>query len=262
MIRYVRLYLHFLRFSFSRAFEFRLDFYFRILMDCVYYSVHLAFFAIIFARAGVVGGWTLDQTYIFVCGFLVADAIHMTIFANNLWMLPVFINRGDLDYYLVRPVSSLFFVSVRDFAANSFVNLVIAAGLVAWAIARYPEPLGAVRIAIFAGFILLGAFLTYLSRMLFVIPVFWIHSSRGLEDLYYTIDNLAERPHQIFPRWIRWAILTALPLAFVSSVPSHVLFEGLTIERLAHAAAVTLGLFAFVVFAWRRGLSAYSSASS
>ena len=45
-----------------------------------------------------------------------------------MWWLPMLINRGDLDYYLVRPVSTLFFVSFRDFAANSFVNLVIATG--------------------------------------------------------------------------------------------------------------------------------------
>lgn len=261
-MRYLRLYLYFLRFSFSRAFEFRVDFWFRIVMDCVYYAVHLAFFAIIYARSGVVGGWTLDQTYVFVCGFLLADAIQMTVFANNLWMLPVFINRGDLDYYLVRPVSSLFFLSVREFAANSFVNVLIASGLLAWALGRYSGHLGALQITVFLLFIVLGAFLTYLSRMLFVIPVFWLHSSRGLDELYYTMDSMAERPHQVFPRWLRWIVLSVLPLAFVSSVPSHVLFEGLTVERLVHALLVTAGLYAVVHYAWRRGLESYASASS
>ena len=45
----------------------------------------------------------------------VADAIHMTVFSNNMWWFPIFINRGDLDYYLIRPVSSLFFLSLRDY---------------------------------------------------------------------------------------------------------------------------------------------------
>ena len=39
-MRYLRLYLYFLRFSFSRAMEFRLDFYFRILMDVAFYVVN------------------------------------------------------------------------------------------------------------------------------------------------------------------------------------------------------------------------------
>lgn len=58
----------------------------------------------------------------------------MTLFSNNLWWLSTYVNRGDLDYYLVRPVSSLFFVSLRDFAANSFVNLLMACSLLAWTI--------------------------------------------------------------------------------------------------------------------------------
>lgn len=261
-MRYVRLYLYFLRFSFSRAFEFRVDFFFRIVMDCVYYAVHIAFFSIIYANVGRIGGWTVDRSYIFVCGFLLADAIHMTVFANNMWWLPVFINRGDLDYYLVRPVSSLFFLSVRDFAANSFVNLVIASGLMVWAVGRYPEELGATRIAVFIAFLAIGGFVTYLARMVFIVPVFWLHSGRGLDDLYYTMDNLAERPHQIFPRWLRWFVLTAFPVAFVSSIPSHVLFDGLTPPTLLLTVLVVGGIFGLVVLFWRRGVASYASASS
>ena len=44
MIRYLRLYGCFLRFSFSRAMEFRLDFFFRVLMDVVWNLVNLGFF--------------------------------------------------------------------------------------------------------------------------------------------------------------------------------------------------------------------------
>ena len=69
--------------------------------------------------------------FVFLAGIFMSDALHMTIFANNMWMLPILINKGDLDYYLVRPVSPLFFLSLRDFAANSFLNLVIASGIVA-----------------------------------------------------------------------------------------------------------------------------------
>ena len=46
-MRYLTLYGHFLRFSFSRAMEFRLNFYFRVVMDITYYLVNLAFFSII-----------------------------------------------------------------------------------------------------------------------------------------------------------------------------------------------------------------------
>lgn len=260
-MRYLRLYLYFLRFSFSRAAEFRLDFYFRVVMDCIYYAVNIAFFGIIYGQTELVGGWTAEQAYVFVCGFLFVDAVNMTFFANNMWLLPMLINKGDLDYYLVRPVSSLFFVSLRDFAANSFLNLAIAGGLVAWSLWNLGG-LTAGGTLLYVIFLLNGVYVVYLLRLIFITPVFWLHSSRGLDELNWTLERFSERPHQIYSGWLRRFLVTLLPYAFLSSIPSHVLFGGLTPELLLHTLAVTGGLTAFALWFWRRGLRAYSSASS
>ena len=119
MHRYLRLYGYFLQFSFSRALEFRLDFFFRIGMDILWNVTYVAFFTVLFLHTGMLGGWNYDQVLVFMGALFVADALMMTVFANNMWWLPVFVNRGDLDYHLVRPVSSLFFLSLRDFAARA-----------------------------------------------------------------------------------------------------------------------------------------------
>ena len=260
--RYPRLYLAFLRFSFAKAMEFRVDFYFRVVMDIVFYAVQLAFFTLIYRHTTLLGGWDLDQIYIFVCGAMWVDALHMTVFANNMWWLPIYVNRGDLDYYLVRPVSPLFFLSVREFAANSFLNLLIAGGLVAWSLARYPEALGAGRVLIFLVLLALGTFVHYLLRLLFIIPVFWLHSNRGLDEVAWPLSRLARRPHQIYPLAVRAVIVTVLPFAFTVSYPAHAFFDGLDGPTFLHLAGVTLGLFLVVVAFWRRGLRAYASASS
>ncbi|MEM9555861.1 MAG: ABC-2 family transporter protein [Acidobacteriota bacterium] len=262
MLRYLRLYLYFLRFSLSKAMEFRLDFFFRIVMDVVFYIVHLAFFTVIYRHTDLLGGWTLDQIYLFVAGTMLTDALHMTLFANNLWWLPVYINRGDLDYYLVRPVSPLFLLSLREFAANSFVNLLIAAGAVVWAVWRYPEPLGAARVVLFLVLLGFGVMVYYLLRMLFIIPVFWLHSGRGLDEIAWSLNRLSEQPHQIYHPWLRVVMLTILPIALLVSVPSHALFGGDALLRLVHVVTVTACLFGFVVWFWRVGLRAYASASS
>lgn len=261
-MRYLRLYLHFLRFSFSKALEFRLDFSFRIVMDITFYAVNLAFFTVLYGHTRLLGGWTLDQIYLFVCGYLLVDALHMAVFANNLWWLPIFINRGDLDYYLVRPVSSLFFLSLRDFAANSFVNVLIAGGLVGWAVTRYPQPLGAGRIAAYLLLLMLGVFLLFLIRLLFIVPTFWLHSSRGLLEASWSLGRFAERPAQIYRGWLRTFVTTVLPFAFLATVPARVLFDGMSLELAVRAAAVTVALTTVVLWFWGRGLKAYASASS
>ncbi len=262
MLRYLRIYFCFLRFSLSRALQFRVDFFFRVVMDTVFYAVHLAFFGVIYQHTTAVGGWSFDQTVIFISGFFLLDAIYMTFFSNNLWWLPFLINRGDLDYYLVRPISSLFFVSLREFAANSFLNLLIATGILTWAVARYPGELGAGRIALFVALIGCGAILYTAIYMIFMIPVFWTHSESGLRQIFFGLTRFAYYPDALYEGWLRRVLITGIPLALVASYPARVLFDGPRFDNLGHLLLVTAIVVTVMALLWRRGLRAYASASS
>jgi ABC-2 type transport system permease protein len=258
----MRLYGYFLRFSFSRAMEFRVDFFLRIFMDIFYYAINIGFYQVVFLHTDVLGGWDFDQMLVFIAGFLVIDAISMTVFANNLWLLPDYINKGDLDYYLVRPVEPLFVLSLRDFAASSFVNLLMACGIMVWALLRYPHPLGPGRIALFVVMILLGSFLRYLVRMLSILPTFWLHSARGFESVFFHLNRFIERPDRIFTGWVRVVLTTVLPFGLMASFPARLLLDSFNPWLLVHFFVVS-GLFFYLIVAlWKRGLRAYSSASS
>ena len=262
MGRYLRLYGHFLRFSFSRAMEFRVDFFFRVLMDGIWYAVNLAFFSLIFLHTPVLGGWDYDQVLVFAAGLFFADAVNMTVFSNNMWWFPQIVNRGDLDYYLVRPVSPLFFVSLREFAANSFLNLVMASAILVWSLARHPAGLGVADGALYVGLLLVGVVLHYCLFMMFLIPVFWIHSAHGLRDLGFALERFMGRPDGVFRGWLRWVLVSVLPYALIVSFPCRALFGGFDLALLLHMAGVTAAAFVAMTWLWRRGLRAYSSASS
>ena len=231
-------------------------------MDMLWNAFHIAFFTLLFRHTGMLGGWNYDQILVFAGALFVSDAINMTVFSNNLWWLPVYVNKGDLDYYLVRPVSSLFFLSLRDFAANSFLNLLIAIGILAWALARYPGPLPFERLAPFLVFLVLGAVLQYVIHMVFVIPVFWLHSPTGLKETYYAVSATSNKPHRIYTGWVRRVLVSILPFTFVVSYPVRFFLEGATPLLLLHGAAVVAGSFLVMVAFWRLALKNYASASS
>ncbi len=260
--RHLRLYGHFLRFSFSRALEFRLDFTFRIGMDFLWYGVNFGFFWVLYRHTGLLGGWTYDQALVFLGGVFAADAIQMTVLSNNMWWIPIFINRGDLDYHLVRPVSPLFILSLRDFAANSFVNLLMAAAFLAWALARYPAPLGAGPVALYLLLLLVGVLLHYAVHMMFLIPSFWMQSSGGLREIFWSLDQFTSRPHGVWTGWLRRVLVSLLPLALIVSYPSQALFTGATPAFLAHVLGVAAAAFLVMLAFWRLGLRSYGSASS
>ncbi|MCM2278814.1 MAG: ABC-2 family transporter protein [Oligoflexia bacterium] len=262
MARYLRLYAYFVRFSLSRAMEFRLDFFFRIAMDLVYYGVNLAFFRILFLQTPTLAGWDESQAMVFVGCYLVVDALNMTLFSNNMWMFPILVNRGDLDYYLVRPVSTFFFVTLRDFAVNSFVNLVFAFGILGWAFTRAPGEFSWDRYLLLAFLLPLGSVLYGLVQLAFLLPVFWNHSARGWGGVFWSMTKIMERPDRIFRGWMRAILTTILPFALMASFPARLFLEGFGSELLFHFVLVFMAFALVLALLWRAALRAYSSASS
>lgn len=262
MKRYLRLYLYFLQFSFSKAMEFRIDFTFRILMDVMYYIVNIMMFKVLFLHTDLIAGWNHEQMMVFVSCYLVIDALNMTIFSTNMWWLPYYINRGELDYYLIRPVSPLFFLSFREFAANSFINLIIATGFFIYSIMTYTGHWDLLQLF---GLILLlinGTFIYYCIQMIMILPVFWTQSSKGFVDLFYTLGIAMERPDKIFKNVLRILFTVILPFGLIASFPARIFLEGLDRYTFIHLVSVTFFIWFLMLTIWRFGLKNYSSASS
>jgi ABC-2 type transport system permease protein len=260
--RYIKLYGYFVRFSVSRSMEFRLDFFFRIVMDLIYYAVNLAFFHILFKHTTILGGWTEPDMMVFVGGYLLIDAICMTLVSNNMWVFPSLVNKGDLDYYLIRPVSSLFFLSLRDFAFNSFVNLIMASAIVTWIFLKYPHPIGGLKIALFILNLFIGSILYFTVRFIVLLPVFWTHSARGFDTLFWPMTRFMERPDRIFHGWIRRIFLTILPFSVMASFPARLVLEPFSPQIFFHLVGITAFFFFLLIWFWNHALKAYSSASS
>lgn len=262
MMRYLRLYARFVEFSFSRALQFRLDFFFRIAMDLIYYVFNLLFFEVIYLHAGQFAGWNSAQARVFVGLYILIDALQMTLFSNNTWMLPGLVNKGDLDYYLLRPVSSLFFVSLRDFAANSFVNLLMAATILGWALLSGPVGLTPVTLGLCGLYLAIGLLLHYSLHMIFVLAVFWTQSGQGFAFLHWTFTRFTERPDRIYTGVLRVLVTTVLPYGIIASFPARLVLEGFHWPVFLKLAGLAIGFFGIVLWMWNRGLKIYASASS
>lgn len=261
-MKYLKLYSHFLRFSLSNSLQFRFDFTFRIVMDCIFYVVNIMFFKVIFAHTGLLGGWTEEQVMIFVSGYLIVDALQMTFFSNGAWMIPVYINKGDLDYYLLRPVSDLFFLCLREFALNSFVNLIIALGISIYFLTTSNLSFEWWQVLLYYALIANGAYIHLLIRIITVTPVFWTHSGRGLEMAFWTLERFSERPDAIYKGWLRYSLMFILPFVALCSFPVRILFGDNLVEVVGYCLGVSVVFTLVARYLWKTGLKSYSSASS
>lgn len=199
---------------------------------------------------------------VFVSCYLLADAINMTVFSKNMWWLPNFINKGELDYYLIRPVSPLFFLSLREFSANSFLNLIMAGVFFTYSLMQLPNAISFGDLALLLLLIMNGALIYYCTQMMMILPVFWTQSARGFVDLFYSMGLAMERPDKIYKGWLRIIFTIILPFSLIASFPAKLFLEGFHWGTFIHLSLVSIALWCLMLFTWSRGLKNYSSASS
>lgn len=246
-----------------KALVFRFDFSFRILMDIVFYIIQILFFKIIYLHTTTIGGLNESQMMIFIGSYLLLDSIIMAVFANCFWWLPTQINKGDLDYYLLRPVSSLFFLTLRDFSTNSLVNVFIGIAFLAYSFNQYTHPISHLDLFCYFLFLFNGIIIYYFIRLFFVISAFWLQSPRGLDDVFWGLENVIRRPDHIFQGHFIHRIFTSiLPLSLIVSYPCRFLFEGFQWKLILHILIVTILLIVGFRMTWKKGLRSYASASS
>ena len=199
---------------------------------------------------------------VFVATYLTVDAVYLIIFGDNVFALPQLVIRGDLDYYLLRPVASLFFLSTREIATSAVVNLLVALAILLWAFNDYPGGTNPGRFILFFLALFGGTFLYFCLRIFLVLPVFWLHSLRGFEGTTLTMDQFKERPDVIFKGWIRRILTTVLPYSLIASYPVRILFDPGPLTYVTHIFGVSIMFLCILCLYWRGALRVYSSASS
>jgi ABC-2 type transport system permease protein len=250
------------RFSVSKALEFRFDFFFRFIMDCVYYAVTIGFFKILYLHAPTLGGWREDQTLIFLAIALVIDGVYMTMIARNIWELPNLINKGELDYHIVRPTFSLFFPLFKNFELASLMNVVVGLVFFTYAAFNFQEELTVFNMLLCFLLGLVGLMIYVCLRLFSVLPVFWTQSALGFHMLFEALANITERPEVIFRGVSHFILVTVMPFLVVTSFPARAIFGEVGILDIFHALVVLVFLILLVAVIWNKGIKIYSSASS
>ena len=229
--------------------------------DMIWVVVEYAFFEVIYSNIGSINGWTKEQTFFFLGIFISSDALFTAFFQRSFWNFPYLVSQGDLDVLLTKPVNAAVLATFKELNFSQTINLVLGF----YIIHHYGPAAGfSGGLAWFGIFfwIIIGLITQYLMRFLFSIWSFWLDRGLTVSRLYYQFYALANKPDGLYPVGVRYLIKTALPFAFLGSIPAIVLTHRGTGWEYLQVFAV-LGVYVLVLsFIWKKGLQKYSSASS
>ena len=229
--------------------------------DMVWVLVEYAFFEVIYSNIGSINGWNREQTFFFLGIFISSDALFTTFFQRSFWNFPYLISQGDLDVLLTKPINAAVLATFKELNLSQAINLVLGF----YIIHHYGEAAGFSGGWAWVGvifWIIIGLITQYVMRFAFCVWSFWLDRGLTVSRLYYQFYSLANKPDGLYPVAVRYLIKTALPFAFLGSIPAIVL----THRGNGSEYALVFGVLAFYVlflrFIWKLGLRKYQSASS
>lgn len=261
MMKYLRLYRAFFKASLVADLEYRMNFLTRIVTDIFWYLAQIVTFETLFRHTEKIGTWNLEQMRVFLGLLFVVDAFYMIFFSENLDKFSDKVRKGEMDLLLAKPVDSQFILSLQRTNTAIFGNLILGVSWLIFALNGLPE-FSPARLLWLIVLIPAGLTALYSVRFMFGATAVIFTKNENLQYVWYQVYKLGMRPDHIYFPWLKFALLTLFPVAFVASVPSRAILD-----------APNFGLYLWVIVwsttllylshrFWRFCLRFYSSASS
>lgn len=262
LLRHLRLWRQFIINAFVREAEYRVNLAFSLLEGLVHLALVVATFLLIYRFSDEVAGWTRDETLMLVGVYRIVDGLIAMQITPNIMALSGYIRQGDLDFYLLRPVSSQFLVSLHRLRLEQGIDVLIGLVLTVYAgnLAGVAWTVPNVVLALLFG--LCGLIVLYAVWFCTAICAFWLVQVPTIDQLFFSIFETARYPVAYFNSTIRAFLTFVVPIAFATTFPTEAL-RGIANPRLLiigvvlAAAALTLSHHF-----WHYALRHYSSASS
>lgn len=205
-------------------------------------------------------GWSWEQALIILGIFTLLQGCSATFLVPNLNRIVEQVQQGTLDFVLLKPISSQFWLSTRTISPWGMPDLIFAGVLIAYAGGRLGLatenylfsviPLICGIISLYSLWFMLGATSIWFVKIYNVTEVL-----RGLLEA-------GRYPMVAYPATYRFFFTFVVPVAFLTTVPAEVMLGRSQVSWVVGAAALALGLLLASRIFWRFALRFYTSASS
>lgn len=260
LLHYLRVYQGFLTTCFIQALEFRLHFFLLIMMDLAFYISSLASIHIIFNHVSEIGGWNREQFLFFTAVMLSINQLTMSFISESFWRFPVLLRTGELDFYLLKPIGSIFTVFFRFIRPGSMVNILFTGGALIYFGLQIDLDWSAWTLLPFL--IILGFILQNSIELVIACSMFWMLEGTGINFLRMELQQLARWPDFIYGAFVYRFLTVLLPILLIGSAPVRFLFNYNDFFPMIGMGVSILVFWSFLSIAWSAGLRAYESASS
>ena len=260
--KYLKVYINFLHTSLASELEYKTN----ILIDLITAILSLVgsifLLSIFFQNTNNIGGWEFGQALIIQGIYTILNGITNTWFNPNLTEIVKHIREGTLDFVLLKPIDSQFFISLKKIAPSGLLEIMLGFCLLIYCIRINQININfnlllLITVTIFCSICILYSLWFFIST-----TTIWFVKTWNATEVLRSFLYIGRFPLSSFSFSLRIFFSIFIPLAFLTTIPSEVFLGIATLWKIILEVAVaTLFLLTSRKF-WLFGLKFYTSASS
>jgi ABC-2 type transport system permease protein len=261
MKRHLRLILLFVRATVQVQLEYRSGVFGRTLANLLSTGTAVMLLWAMFQKVSSVGGWTFDQALVLVGTVTTIEFVVEIWFYPSLGKITTYVQRGEFDVLLLKPVASQFLVTFRYLLVTEFMGLLLGLGVIGAGMYRVGS-ITPVNILLLLVFLIAALVIIYSLYLALSTLAFWFTKIEEVASMIWLHSTAGSFPVAAYPPWARLLFTFVLPVAFVTNVPAEAATGRLSWEWGLGALAFASCMLGGATWLWSRAIRSYSSASS
>ncbi len=204
--------------------------------------------------------WSWEEALLVLSAFTLLQGVSTTILIPNLNRIVEQVQQGTLDFVLLKPISSQFWLSLRAVSPWGLPDLLLGLGLAGYAGNR----LGLAPTAYLLGgaAILMGTAILYSLWFMLGATSIWFVKIYNVTEVLRGLLDAGRFPIAAYPAALRAFFTFVVPVTFLTTVPAQVLLGRGNALWLLGSGGLALALPVGSMLFWRFALRFYTSASS
>jgi ABC-2 type transport system permease protein len=218
--------------------------------------------SLLYQRGYEPGGWTWHTALMVVGLFTMLEGVQAAMMNPNRMLISEAVREGTLDFVLLKPIDSQFWLSVRRLSLWGLPNVALGLGLVIYAISAGQVAVTISGAAVGAVLVLAGLLILYALGFALATTSIWFVKLYNITIAMSALLEAGRYPVQAYP-WAYQVLFTfVLPVAFMTSVPAKALAGQIDTASVITALGLAVGMGLGARWFWRFALRSYTSASS
>ncbi|AII48154.1 ABC transporter permease [Synechococcus sp. KORDI-52] len=208
------------------------------------------------------GGWSWAQALMVQGLYTVFDGMASTWLRPNLGAIVTHVREGTLDFVLLKPIDSQFWLSLRTLSPAGLPEICLGLGLLLWGSRQAAVEFSLSSVFIVLVMLLAGGLILYSLWFLIAATSIWFVKTWNATEVLRTLLSSGRYPLTAYPPTLRLVFTVVLPVAFLTTVPAQVLLGEAAVPMVLTGLGLAVMFFAAARTFWLFALRSYTSASS